>query len=321
MVVTIGLVKRKLFTHEDPINLHKILGILSLLSFFYRYAIVYPLHGTLNFTGSLLDWGTVLVHTLLSCSSLIFGTVPERRVIKHPAMIWEEYRLHSIVFTMRSTCVCVCDMLFKDYLVVRQIVIFCHHIIVDMITSKYGSTENTSIRSQAAYTEKRKGERVEKAHVKAIKRAFSYYQFIAMASILLPSDRTADCGYNIYIAIQSSAFLMTLNRKGIIPEVGWFVVYALALILSTFYVFTVFHWTFFFSIFFVFVIRFMGVSKYVIWICFILFHRFWPLYYPNPSSSVFIRSLPLFVIFLMFFLQYVLEGQRLSKSNEAKPAA
>ena len=45
---------------------------------------------------------------------------------------------------------------------------------------------------------------------------YSYYQFLAVASHILPNARLADLAYNAIIAIASSAFMMTLYRKRII---------------------------------------------------------------------------------------------------------
>lgn len=52
----------KLMTKEDNYHIHKTLGILCLLSFFYRYGYVYNIQGNLGFEGSGSKW--VLHHTL-----------------------------------------------------------------------------------------------------------------------------------------------------------------------------------------------------------------------------------------------------------------
>jgi len=56
--------------------LHKTLGILSLLSFIYRYLYVFPMTGTLGFEGSTFDYVTLALHMALSSSSLIFHVLP-----------------------------------------------------------------------------------------------------------------------------------------------------------------------------------------------------------------------------------------------------
>ena len=84
-----GRLKQRLFTREDPIHLHKTLGILCVLSFLYRYCVVLPVTGTLGFEGNLLDWATMFLHIGLSTSSLIFHVI-RRRKINRPMIIWEE---------------------------------------------------------------------------------------------------------------------------------------------------------------------------------------------------------------------------------------
>ena len=61
------------------------------------------------------------------------------------------------------------------------------------------------------------------------------YQFLASTVVLTPSSLQMDMGYNAIIAIQSSAFLMTLNRKNIIVWQTHFKFYTAALILSAAY--------------------------------------------------------------------------------------
>ena len=72
---------------------------------------------------------------------------------------------------------------------------------------------------------------------KSVLRFYAFYQFTALASHLTPNARLADLGYNTFIAIQSSAFLMTLYRKGVITEVTHALVYTACLIISMFHIF------------------------------------------------------------------------------------
>ena len=63
---------KKLFTKEDKLFLHKILGMLSIFSFFYRYCFIYIKYGTLGFNGNLFDLLTFFVHYNLALTSLFF---------------------------------------------------------------------------------------------------------------------------------------------------------------------------------------------------------------------------------------------------------
>jgi len=99
--------RAKLFTKEDPIGVHKYLGIFCLLHFAFRFAQMLagdPSAGLGTRLGrgpSVWPLVCVIPHGLLSLSSLIFHTVPRDRVVGKP-MIWREFRAHNIVFGLRS---------------------------------------------------------------------------------------------------------------------------------------------------------------------------------------------------------------------------
>ena len=97
-------VRHKLFTREDPIGIHKYLGLFCLVNFIGRF-------GQMLFGEPAAGLGTrghpwfaiacLIPHGMLSLSSLIFDTVPRERVVGKP-MIWQEYRVHNILFGLRS---------------------------------------------------------------------------------------------------------------------------------------------------------------------------------------------------------------------------
>mmetsp|Transcript_26735 Transcript_26735/g.53499 ORF Transcript_26735/g.53499 Transcript_26735/m.53499 type:complete len:352 (-) Transcript_26735:405-1460(-) len=222
----------KLFTNEDNMQLHKILGILSVVSFLYRYFYVYPTTGTLGFDGRWIDHATIFLHMALSTSSLIFHVI-RRRLLNRPMIIWEEYRLHAIVFSTR--CMSVYAMgtfnpfkgtLFEHAMI--PLVVLAHHVGADMITQKYGSKDGvTTVRVRDGH----------RAEITTVLRFYAFYQFAALASHLTPNARLADLGFNTFIAIQSSAFLMTLYRKGVITEISHAFWYTTCLIISLFHIF------------------------------------------------------------------------------------
>ena len=133
---------KKLFTVEDPIYLHKTLGLLSLCSFIYRYFYVFPMLGNLGFNGSWFDHLTMAVHMGLSASSLIFHVLPHR-IMKRPLVIWNEYRLHAIIFTLRCISVYLFALFYPfqntemDNLI-QFCVVIAHHLVVDEITRRVG---------------------------------------------------------------------------------------------------------------------------------------------------------------------------------------
>lgn len=231
----------KLATHEDPYHLHKTLGILSLVSFFYRYLYVLPTTGTLGFEGSAFDWANVALHLALSSSSLIFHVISHRK-LKFPMLMWNEYRLHAIVFTLRCFDVFALGCAVRHFGWLSDLadtsifgrfaffaVVMSHHVLADAITGWYGTPGITSVRVV-------KSRSTGKVKFAGVKMFYSFYQFLAIGSHLLPHARTTDLGYNTLIAIQSSAFLMTLCRKNIITFVEHGIIYTACLVLSTAYI-------------------------------------------------------------------------------------
>jgi len=239
----------KLATHEDPYHLHKTLGILSLLHFFYRYLYVLPTTGTLGFEGTKFDWLAMCTHLALSSSSLIFHVV-KSRMLKFPMIMWNEYRLHAIVFTLRCFSVFALGYAtdprvspslasFATSIPGRFCVfaaVLAHHVLADLITHWYGTAGITAVRVK-------KSTRTGKIQFAGVKMLYSFYQFLAIASHVFvsssdPTKRhfTMDLGFNTLVAIQSSAFLMTLCRKNIITFRTHGVIYSICLILSSGYI-------------------------------------------------------------------------------------
>lgn len=228
----------KLVTREDGQHIHKTLGILSVISFFYRYGYVYNTTGTLGFDGPaassrhtlFLDWATMLVHTALAFSSIIFR-VPKRRINNKPMVIYEEYRQHAMVFTLRCLLVfaAVYALPAGSPAWVPPLAVMLCHLMADRITSIHGTQGNTAVRATQRHMK-------ISTFYRYVGKLYSLYQFLAIGSHILPNARLADLGYNAIIAIQSSAFMMTLYRKRIIRGRTHMVVYAACLVLSGFHI-------------------------------------------------------------------------------------
>ncbi len=255
--------KEKLFTKEDNKHIHKFFGCLSLISFIYRYFYVFPLTGTLGFTGTLFDYITVFIHFMLSFSSLIFHVV-EKRILSNPLIIYEEYRLHAIVFTLKSVflilygfCYQYLNQIYASILLSLCVIFF--HLTADLITVKYGTKGITTVRN------------TNDGSIYWVKLFYSWYQVLTFASQLFVCDKLSDLGYNGLIAIQSSAFLMTLKRKSIIrsrTHVFW---YTFALLLSMLYTWHVKGIWLFIEIAILFAIRIkFNMSKYTTWLIYAL---------------------------------------------------
>lgn len=257
----------KLFTNEDHLQLHKVLGILSVLNFVYRYFIVYPTTGTLGFDGRLIDHLCMAVHILLSTSSLIFHVL-SHRLVQRPMIIWEEYRLHAIVFSIRCLSVYLYGH-FKPFDGTMMshcglpALVACHHLLVDKITEWYGAKDGST-------TVRVKNDQMNSTYY--ILRFYAFYQFCALGSHLLPHARLCDLGFNALIAIQSSAFLMTLYRKGLIAESTHGFFYTSCLVISMFHIFrNHFNILFLGKLACCFLLRTkFRINKYVIWAAFVL---------------------------------------------------
>jgi len=254
---------KKLFTEEDSYHVHKILGLLALISYSYRYFYVLPTTGNLGINHDILSYLTLTLHMLLSCSSFIFHVL-KHRIIENPLIIYEEYRLHAIVFTFRGIFVSLVglyiDIIPRKYqLITLNIGITLIHLLVDYITHLYGLPGVTAVR----ITESKRAEDKLVADARYI---YSFYQFAALGSHISLDSNLADLGFNGHIAIQSSAFLMTLKRKNLIEWYSHAFWYTFALVLSLYYMYLVKGAEFFLYIFVVFIARTcFNANKYLLW--------------------------------------------------------
>ena len=232
----------KLVTSHDRFHIHKTLGVLSVLSFVYRYAWLYPTTGSLGFAEGTegpamsplwrrFNWLTMAVHTLLAVSSIIF-VVPRKRIAAKPMVIYEEYRQHAIVFSLRCFLVFASATLFPESKWLPVVSVLLIHLAADRITAFWGMAGNTAVRATASAAAAGKVTNF----YKIVGYGYSLYQFGAIASHILPNAHLADLGFNALIAIQSSAFMMTLYRKRIIRGRTHMAVYATCLVISAFHI-------------------------------------------------------------------------------------
>lgn len=255
---------RRLFTHQDKLNIHKSLGVLSIASFIYRYAYIYIRYGDLGMDGKPEDWLTMMIHIFSAITGLMFH-VPKKRINNKPMIIYEEYRLHAIVFTIRCLCVFIIAVLFPNApCYVLPIVVALHHLQADRITGNHGTPGNTAVRSTA--------EKLEiNIFYKHLSKFYSAYQFLAIASHLFMNDRLGDLAFNALIAIQSSAFMMTLYKKKIVTGKGHILIYLSCLIISTFHIVRVINRRITNLALINFIIRIISSdSKYILWLAFLI---------------------------------------------------
>jgi hypothetical protein len=173
-------------------------------------------------------------------------------------VIYKEYQLHTILFTLRSVIWYFVSK-YKLYELV-PIVLLIIHGLVDISSYFYGTEGITTVRVQNDYTDIR---------TIIVHRLFSYYQLLAIACLLSASElNLINTAFNLLIAIQSSAFLMTLVRKNIIHSYTHILIYSLCLLLSTIYMYMNYDKNIFVGALIVFLLRMCKINKYILWTLF-----------------------------------------------------
>jgi cytochrome b involved in lipid metabolism len=231
--------RRKLFTKEDPIGVHKYLGVFCLLHFGFRFLQMYFGDPSAGF-GSRLGKGTrigpvlcLLPHVLLSLSSLLFHTVPKERVVGRP-MIWKEYRVHNIAFGLRGV---ICTFLawlsvYKSHsapwrslaVVGSCLTALTTSLVADEGTRRLRTNPTESTTASMPYWDG-----CSKETEMRFKTFYAYSQFAAtLACIALANPVWA---FTTTFSIQAASLLMTLVRKGFLSTKGSHMAYTIFLII------------------------------------------------------------------------------------------
>jgi hypothetical protein len=227
-----------LITSHDPYHVHKILGLLVLISYIYRYYLVFTTGSAFPNQRSISVFAicSVVPHGLLSWSSLLLP-LPKTRNFNSP-MIWPEFRLHSILFATRHMLCTVASLaslwpnnysdnidiakMIKDG-VVRAIIIMGTVHTASLITAHYGDFDKRTTNSMPYPPE------ITPAQQSIIKKWYSLSQFGATISCLM---NDASINFAPLLAIQMAPLLMTLVRKGKISTWTYHRVYSLSLFLG-----------------------------------------------------------------------------------------
>eukprot|EP00956_Cyclotella_meneghiniana_P042959 scaffold249360_cov114-Cyclotella_meneghiniana.AAC.4 len=234
-----GTWKKKLFTPEDPQNFHKGCGLFVLLHYAYRYYQMYFGDMSASF-GSRGGLGTcytavlcLIPHALLSMSSLIFHSVPKERVVGLP-MIWQEFRMHSIIFALRSVVATLAAWMsihFDHDPFVRKlaIVISVASVLIanyyaDQATKKLCPSKPESTTATMPYWEG-----CSVSTQKRFKYFYAYSQFLATMACLAVTNPAYP--FAVMLPIQLAAFLMTMVRKGFLSSKGYHTLYTISLIM------------------------------------------------------------------------------------------
>jgi cytochrome b involved in lipid metabolism len=237
--ISVPLWRKKLFTKEDPIGVHKFLGIYVLIHFAYRIGKMLffdPSAGLATNCGrqssaSFLPILFVLPHGMLSLSSLIFHTVPRERIVGKP-MIWQEFRVHNIIFGLRSV---ICTSLawspyyFNHNAIVRKVAVvgsgaavLAANAFANEATDRLRDNTYESTTATMPYWE---GCSIETQ--RRFKSFYAYSQFMATIACLAVGNPAWPL--SVLLAIQLSSLLMTLVRKSLISAKAYHLCYSATL--------------------------------------------------------------------------------------------
>lgn len=261
---------RKLFTHEDIMNIHKTIGGIVLSHYIYRFKKWYDT-GSMGFDPvSPYTVPFICTHALLSLSSLLFR-IPSIRNKAAP-MIWPEFRLHSIIFAMRSISVMLVHVggVWVPY--IKGCIILFTMFLADEVTRRH-PPQGSTMRAMKF------PDWVPSRWITVQNRFYSICQIYATLELIFRNDMSY--AFSILFPIQIAAFLMTCVRKGIITSAGWHFWYTVALLSTALHAFTCNGEKVSFVLYnglFVAVIicRFyMSMNKYIVWSGVLLIHHAW----------------------------------------------
>lgn len=194
--------------------------------YIYRFRQWY-IHGHMLFDDSWFTLGCIMVHIGLSTSSLIFH-IPNTRNRAAP-MIWPEFRLHSIIFAMRSLTIIMyhwTSMHHNWIFSPQSSIVMLTMMLADKVTEAYplqGSTMR--VMPFPNY--------VTDSFKRRLNLFYSVSQVYATIEVL--TRPTMSYAFMVLFPIQISALLMTCVRKSIITADGWHFWYTLSLLSTSLY--------------------------------------------------------------------------------------
>ena len=230
----------KLITHEDKFHIHKTMGLVSLLNYFYLLFDCFYSGATADITLRSVDGGFIgltWVHSILSLSALQF-LIPRTRTGILP-MIWQEFRAHSIVFAVRSFLIInvlyfftsgsggwsapVSSSVFALVLAVRLAIVHLAMKLADVSTEYLRENKKETTTATMPYWSD-----CPPAFQSAIKYFYTHSQFMATVVCLF-----GPIPYILAVAfpIQIASFLMTLVRKNIISAFWYHMLYGGSLLI------------------------------------------------------------------------------------------
>ena len=273
----------RLVTHEDTRfgHAHKALGMIVLGHFVWRLFCWYNI-GHLGFAGAPGMPGWLLVHAALHVTSFQF-VLPMRRNLVYN-IIWPEMRWHSLLFAYRSLLVMLLIWaeqtgwvpLYMDVWL-RGTIVIGTMVCADVVTRVYKGSPTMRNNPYPAY--------VPPSVARIHNTLYALSQLFATLNMLY---RGHDLVFLTLIPIQTAPFLMTLEKKGIINQMGWHFWYTVAVGIS--YVYGLTHMAIGNTVtpiaIAVAVARFgFRANKYVLWILVIMQHLWKNGGYPDPEYA------------------------------------
>ena len=197
---------RKLATPEDRFSAHKILGGMCIVHTVFRLMQAGPLD--MGFRPSLATLACILLHATLSLSSFLFRIPLQRRGGELSYGMWTEYRLQSIIFTLRSLAMML--VVWSE----RALGLPPNHWLNALIAFGSMAASDLSSRSVGPKGRSRTVRDLDAPH--ATRLLFSIMQ-IQTTSALLLGQRRFSMHFVFVLVMQFNAFLMTLRRKNLVP--------------------------------------------------------------------------------------------------------
>lgn len=213
---------RKLVTSEDRFSTHKTLGIFCLLHATYRLARVGP--ADMGFGPTFSTLVCILLHATLSMSSFLFRIPLQRREGSLSYGMWDEYRLQSIVFTMRSLAMMLLIWVEAFFgmtpnYALNALILFASLAASDLSSWSVGPQgRSRTVRD------------LDAPH--ATRLLFSIMQ-IQTTSALMLGQRRFSMHFIFVLVMQFNAFLMTLRRKNLVRYWAAVTLYAIMTIVGS----------------------------------------------------------------------------------------
>lgn len=299
----------KLITHEDKFHIHKTMGIVSLLNYFYLLFDCFYSGATAEMTLRSVDGGFIgltWVHSILSLSALQF-LIPRTRTGILP-MIWQEFRAHSIVFAVRSFLIINVLYFCTDQngsgsglastfaLVIRLAIVLLAMKLADVSTEYLRENKKETTTATMPYWSD-----CPAAFQSAIKYFYTHSQFMATIVCLFG---TIPYVLAVAFPIQIASFLMTLVRKNIISSLWYHILYGGSLLIV--YLINVADTTLYpviiLGIVLIYIRVHLKLNKYALWTLAALIFGF--VKYASSESTTFPESMRLFGLFAIPLLSF-----------------